>query len=155
MTQFTFRRAAERDLSEIVALLADDVLGGAREKAGTRLPQAYTAAFVAIDRDENQVLAVAEENGRIVGTLQLTFIPGLSRRGVWRGQIEAVRVASDRRSGMVGKAMFDWAIAQCRERGCKLVQLTTDKQRLDAHRFYERLGFAPTHIGYKLDLRDE
>ena len=90
--------------------------------------------------------------GLIIGTLQLTFIPGLSRNGAKRGQIEAVRIVSDRRGGKLGEAMFAWAIRECRERGCSLVQLTTDKARPDAHRFYDRLGFEPTHIGYKLEI---
>jgi GNAT superfamily N-acetyltransferase len=154
MVDLTFRRAAERDLGEIAALLADDILGASRERTDPLALQAYADAFAAIDRDENQFLAVAEDGGRIVGTLQLTFIPGLARGGIWRGQIEAVRIASDRRGEKIGEAMFAWAVEQCRARGCGLVQLTTDKARPDAHRFYERLGFAPTHVGYKLDLRE-
>lgn len=102
--------------------------------------------------DPNQLLAVAESAGRVVGTLQLSFIPGLSRLGMTRGQIEAVRIATSHRSAGAGQAMFDWAIGQCRARGCALVQLTTDKTRPDAHRFYERLGFVASHEGYKLGL---
>jgi GNAT superfamily N-acetyltransferase len=88
----------------------------------------------------------------VVGTLQLSFIPGIAHTGTWRGQIEAVRIAADRRSSGLGQEMFEWAIAQCRGRGCRLVQLTTDKSRPDAHRFYERLGFVASHLGYKLTL---
>jgi GNAT superfamily N-acetyltransferase len=154
MPCLTFRRATERDLGEIVALLADDFLGASREATDTYTRRAYTAAFGAIDSDKNQLLAVAEDSGHVIGTLQLTFIPGLARGGIWRGQIEAVRVASHRRGEMIGEAMFEWAIQLCRERGCGLAQLTTDKTRPDAHRFYDRLGFAPSHIGYKLTLRD-
>ncbi len=110
------------------------------------------AAFDAILADPNQLLAVAETAGSVVGVLQLTFIPGLSRLGMTRGQIEAVRIAASDRSAGLGQAMFEWAIAECRNRGCGLVQLTTDAARPDAHRFYERLGFKPSHVGYKLTL---
>ncbi|MFC0588661.1 GNAT family N-acetyltransferase [Novosphingobium aquiterrae] len=149
----TFRRARAVDVATIVALLADDMLGAAREASADAEAQlAYLAAFGEIDADPNQLLAVAELNGEIVGTLQLTFIPGLSRHGSKRGIIEAVRVASDSRSKKIGEAMIAWAIEQCRERRCRLVQLTTDKARIDAHRFYDRLGFEASHIGYKLAL---
>ena len=147
-----YRRATEADLEAIVALLADDVLGATREQAAEEVSERYRRAFAEIDADPNQFLCVVEEGGRIVGTLQLTFIPGLSRGGGKRGQIEAVRIARDRRGDGLGEAMFDWAIAECRNRGCTLVQLTTDKARPDAHRFYDRLGFEPSHIGYKLHL---
>jgi GNAT superfamily N-acetyltransferase len=147
-----YRRAQEADLGAIVALLADDVLGATRERAAKGVSESYRRAFAEIDADPNQFLCVVEEGGRIVGTLQLTFIPGLSRGGAKRGQIEAVRIARDLRGDGLGEAMFDWAIAECRNRGCTLVQLTTDKARPDAHRFYDRLGFAPSHIGYKLHL---
>lgn len=154
MAGLKFRRAAEQDLEAIIALLADDILGASREGRDVRTMQAYGAAFAEIDGDANQYLAVAEDDGRIVGTLQLTFIPGLARGGVRRGQIEAVRVAGDRRGEGIGEAMFQWAIQLCRDRGCGLVQLTTDKARPNAHLFYERLGFEPSHIGYKLALSD-
>lgn len=147
-----YRRATAADLAEIVALLADDVLGASREAALPVVDDGYRAAFAEIDADPNQFLCVVEEGQQIVGTLQLTFIPGLSRHGSKRGQIEAVRIARDRRGGKLGEAMFAWAIGTCRERGCSLVQLTTDKARPDAHRFYDRLGFEPTHIGYKLKI---
>lgn len=146
----TFRPACETDLFEIVGLLADDPLGELREDLRAPLPEAYRAAFSAIESDPNQLLVVAEHNGAIVGTLQLSFLPGLARKGAWRGQIEAVRIAKDRRGCKLGEAMFAWAIDECRARGCSLVQLTTDKARPDAHRFYDRLGFEPTHVGYKL-----
>lgn len=147
-----FRQAMRADLEPIVALLANDALGAGREDPSLPLDSAYTDAFAAIERDQNQLLAVAEAGGRIVGTLQLSFIPGISRRGMARGLIEAVRIADDQRSAGLGQAMFEWAIAACRERGCALVQLTTDKSRPDAHRFYERLGFVASHEGYKLGL---
>jgi len=152
MSGIVFRRAREADLPAIVAMLADDELGRLREDTGLPLAQGYLAAFEAIDSDPNQYLAVATEGDAIVGTLQLTFIAGLSRKGALRGQIEAVRVAASHRSKGVGQKMFEWAIDECRARGCILVQLTTDRDRLDAHRFYDRLGFEASHLGYKLKL---
>ena len=146
------RRARVDDLPAIVALLADDMIGQERESAGLERAPEYAAAFAAIDCDPHQLLAVAEHEATVVGMLQLSFIPGLSRRGMRRGQIESVRVARGERGGGIGRQMFDWAIAQCRERGCGLVQLTSDKRRPDAHRFYEALGFTASHEGYKLDL---
>jgi len=148
----TFRRAEARDLEAIIALLADDDLGAGREDPSHPPNPRYRTAFDAIEKDENQLLAVAELDGRVVGTLQLSFIPGLSRLGMTRGQIEAVRIAADARGGGLGEAMFEWAIEECRRRGCALVQLTTDRARPDAHRFYERLGFVASHIGYKRAL---
>jgi ribosomal protein S18 acetylase RimI-like enzyme len=147
-----FRDATAEDIPAIIAMLVDDELGKLREDLGTTPNAAYLAAFAAIERDPNQLLAVADQDGLVVGCLQLTFIPGLSRTGMWRGQIEAVRVASDQRGSGLGKAMMQWAIAQCRARGCGLVQLTTDKRRPDAHRFYEALGFEASHEGMKLAL---
>ena len=122
------------------------------EQAVERVGELGQTAFEAIDADPNQLLAVAEDDRGVIGTLQLSFIPGLSRKGAWRGQIEAVRVARDCRSEGLGRRMIEWAIAQCRGRDCALVQLTTDKARPDAHRFYEQLGFVASHIGYKLSL---
>ncbi|MEM7425685.1 MAG: GNAT family N-acetyltransferase [Pseudomonadota bacterium] len=148
----SFRKAARADLEEIIAILADDELGQSREDPSVPLSEDYVAAFGAIDTDPNQLLAVAVIAGKIAGTLQLTFIPGLSRHGSWRGQIEAVRIARARRGSGLGHAMFEWAIERCRERRCRLVQLTTDKTRPDAHRFYEQLGFTASHEGYKLQL---
>lgn len=144
-----FRRATAADLDAIVALLADDMLGATREKPGDPV---YAAAFAAIEADPNQFLAVVEEAGRIVGCLQLSFIPGLSRRGMWRGQIESVRIAASQRGAGLGRRMFEWAIETCRARGCGLVQLTTDKARPDARRFYESLGFTASHEGMKRAL---
>ncbi len=147
-----FRRATIKDLPTILALLADDPLGRNREAADGVVTDDYRAAFEAIDADPNQFLAVAEDESGIIGTLQLSFIPGLSRKGSWRGQIEAVRIAGHRRSEGLGGKMIERAIEECRARGCKLVQLTTDKARPDAHRFYEKLGFVASHVGYKLAL---
>ena len=146
----TFRRAAPVDLMALVALLADDPIGSERESAGT--DPCYAAAFSVIDGDPNQLLAVAERDGRVIGVLQLSFIPGLTRRGMWRGQIEGVRVDAGARGDGIGRAMLEWAIEECRKRGCGMVQLTSDKRRTAAHGFYEALGFRATHEGYKLLL---
>lgn len=150
MDDVTIRRAGAEDLPAIVALLADDALGATREDPSIPLNPRYLQAFEAIDRDSNQLLAVVERAGAVTGCMQLSFLPGLSRLGAWRGQIEGVRVAASERGSGVGAAMMDWAIQRCRERGCEIVQLTTDKSRTDAHRFYERLGFRATHEGMKL-----
>lgn len=152
MTALAFRTATANDLSTIIAMIADDQLGQAREDTGLPLDQRYLDAFAAIERDPNQRLVVAEQDGTVIGCMQITFIPGISRRGAWRGQIESVRVVRSKRGGGIGTAMFEWAIAECRRRGCKLVQLYTDKSRTDAHRFYERLGFKASHEGMKLSL---
>ena len=147
-----FRRAAPDDLETIVALLADDPIGRDRENPGPQLDACYREAFASIERDPNQLLVVAERGGQVIGVLQLSFIPGLTRRGMWRGQIEGVRVATGERAGGIGRALLEWAIEECRRRGCGLVQLTSDKRRSAAHRFYEALGFEATHQGYKLSL---
>lgn len=146
------RRAARSDVPAVVALLADDILGARRERSESPLPEAYYRAFEAIDADANHELLVAESDGRIVGTVQLTFLPGLSRQGMWRAQIEGVRVSSRERGHGIGEALVRHAIARAKERGCGLVQLTSDKQRVDAVRFYERLGFTASHEGMKLAL---
>jgi len=146
------RKATSADVAAIVAMLADDGLGAKREDASLPLRDEYLNAFAAIDADPNQFLAVVEHDGRIIGCMQLSFIPGLSRLGQWRGQIESVRIASDIRGGGIGRQMIEWAIEKCRERGCGLVQLTTDKSRSDALRFYQSLGFTDSHEGLKLSL---
>jgi ribosomal protein S18 acetylase RimI-like enzyme len=146
----TFRDAAPADIPAIVAMLADDALGARRE--GAPDDPGYAAAFAAIAADPNERLIVAERDGAVIGTLQLGFIPGLSRRGAWRGQIEGVRVAVGARGQGVGEAMIRWAVAESRRRGCAMVQLTTDRSRADAHRFYARLGFEQSHLGFKLTL---
>jgi GNAT superfamily N-acetyltransferase len=147
-----FRRARADELRTIVGLLADDPIGRTRESSAAELDRRYAEAYASIDRDPNQLLAVAERGGKIVGVLQLSFIPGLTRSGMWRGQIEGVRVASIERGTGIGRAMIEWAVAECRQRGCGLVQLTSDKRRSGAHEFYEALGFQATHEGYKLPL---
>lgn len=149
--ELVFRKALGVDLPEIVRLLTDDEIGMKREDGNGEL-SSYRSAFLDIDADPNQFLCVVESDGQVVGTLQLTFIPGLSRGGAKRGQIEAVRVARDRRNEGIGRAMFDWAIEKCHVENCSLVQLTTDKARPDAHRFYESLGFEASHVGYKLQF---
>jgi GNAT superfamily N-acetyltransferase len=146
----TLRRAAAGDVPAIVALLADDPIGASRETPDDREP--YAASFRAIDADPNQMLVVVERSDRVVATMQLTFIPGLSRRGTWRAQIEGVRVASTERGAGYGEQLMRWAIEQARQRGCALVQLTSDARRAEAHRFYERLGFVASHTGFKLAL---
>jgi len=143
-------RAARRDdVPAIVRLLADDTLGARREQPTDPLPQAYWDAFDAISTQGGNELLVADANGEVVGCLQLTIIPGLSRMGVRRGQIEGVRVSSQHRGRRIGEALVEAATDRARQLGCALVQLTTDKRRVDAHRFYERLGFESTHIGMK------
>lgn len=151
-TPITFRPATESDLPAIVAMLADDALGAAREDTSEPLAPGYRAAFAAIAADPNQMLVVGERDGAVVATMQLSFLPGLSHKGAWRGQVEAVRVAGALRGHGIGEAMMAWAIARCRDRGCRQVQLTTDKSRKAAHRFYERLGFKASHEGMKLVL---
>lgn len=152
MTELLFRKARREDLPAIVALIADDGLGRRRENLSDQLPSTYVAAFEALERDDNQLPAVVDRDGDVMGYMQITFIPGLSRQGMWRGQLESVRIASSLRGRGIGKAFFEWAIDQCRVRGCGLVQLTTDKRRADAHRFYEDLGFIASHEGMKLSL---
>jgi len=146
------RKAVAADVAAIVAMLADDALGAKREDASVPLRDSYRNAFAAIDADRNQLLAVVEQESEIIGCMQISFIPGLSRMGMWRGQIESVRIASHIRGGGIGRRMIEWAIERCRERGCRLVQLTTDKARSDALRFYQSLGFVDSHEGLKLSL---
>ena len=152
MSDIDIRRAQEADVPAIVTMLADDPLGRGREDTSEPLAKAYRDAFAAVDADPNQFLAVMTDGGQVIGTLQITFLAGLSLQGAWRGQIEAVRVAAGRRGERLGQRLLEWAIQKCRERGCRVVQLTTNKSRQDAHRFYDRLGFKASHIGYKLDL---
>ena len=147
----TLRRAEAEDLPSIVDLLADDPLGSTREGADAGYGP-YERAFEEISADPRQLLVVAVDGQEIVATLQLTVISGLSRRGARRAQIEAVRVARGHRSRGLGAAMIQWAIRESAARQCALVQLTSDKSRVDAHRFYERLGFTATHEGFKIML---
>lgn len=149
------REATRRDVASIVSLLAQDELGRQRESAGEPLPDSYWAAFDAINDDPDNLLVVAENEGVIVGTLQVTFLPYLTFRGSWRAQVEAVRVKADRRGQQVGRQLMQWAIDRAEDHGCHLVQLTTNKERTDAHRFYESLGFEATHEGMKLYLEGD
>ncbi|WP_240722740.1 GNAT family N-acetyltransferase [Poseidonocella sp. HB161398] len=146
------RDACAADLPALVRLLMDDDLGRLREEAGPPLPQGYLDAFAAIDRDPCHRLLVAERDGAVIGTLQLSFLPGLSHHGAWRAQIEAVRIARTLRGQGHGRALIARAIAEARARGCRLVQLTSDKARSEAHRFYGSFGFVPSHEGFKLVL---
>ena len=152
MVEILFREAQRADLPYIIRLLADDQLGQTREVVSEPLNPAYLAAFEAMENDPNQILAVADADGVVTGCLQITFIPGLSRAGAWRGQIEGVRVAARHRGEGLGERFLSWAVEYCRARDCKLVQLTSDKQRPDAIRFYEKLGFVASHEGLKLSL---
>ncbi len=149
------RRATRADVEAIVRLLADDPLGSARERYQQPLPESYLQAFDAIDRDPQQELVVVDDGGEVVGTLQLTIIPYLTYQGGRRAQIEAVRVSAARRGAGLGERLCTWAIERARERGCHVVQLTTDKQRPDALRFYEKLGFVASHEGMKHHLGSE
>ena len=149
-----FRPASREDLPAIVRMLAADPLGAKRETCSSPLAQGYYAAFEAIDRDPNNELVVAVSvDATVVGVLQITFIPSITYRGGWRALIEGVRVAAPLRSSGIGRQMFEWAIQRAAHRGCHLVQLTTDKARPDAVRFYEQLGFVASHEGMKLRLR--
>jgi GNAT superfamily N-acetyltransferase len=151
----TFRPAIREDLERIVQLLADDPLGSKREAVSLPIASSYERAFEAIAGDLNNELVVAEQAATVVGVLQLTFIPYLTHQGSWRALIEGVRVAAEVRSTGVGKQLFIWAIGRARERGCRMVQLTSDKSRPDAIRFYQSLGFTASHEGMKLQLAYE
>jgi ribosomal protein S18 acetylase RimI-like enzyme len=146
-SSITIRRARCDDVGAIVAMLADDALGAARERIEDPLPACYFAAFDALDRDPNIQLMVAEEQGVVVGCLQLCILPGLSSQGASRALIEDVRVASKRRSRGIGEQLVRWAVSEARGKGCKLVELLTHHTRIDAQRFYERFGFQRSHVG--------
>ncbi|MER8028796.1 GNAT family N-acetyltransferase [Streptomyces bauhiniae] len=150
MTDLDIRPARTADIPAIVTLLADDPLGAQRESPDDLTP--YLAAFERLDTDPNQHLVVAVRYGRVIGTLQLTIIPGLSRQGATRSLIEAVRIHADERGSGLGSELIQWAVDTSRRLGCHVVQLTSDKTRTDAHRFYDRLGFTASHEGFKLSL---
>jgi ribosomal protein S18 acetylase RimI-like enzyme len=144
----TIRRARRDDVGSIIAMLADDRLGGPRERLEDPLPQVYFDAFERVARDPNIQLVVAEDGeGAVVGCLQLCILPGLSSQGASRGLLEDVRVASHLRSRGIGEQLVQWAVTEARAKGCKLVELLTHHTRVDAQRFYERLGFARSHVG--------
>ena len=146
----SLREARREDVAAIVKMLADDQLGKSRENLDDMTP--YLKAFNAIVADPQNSLWVWDEQGKVVGCLQLTYLPGISQKGAWRAQVEGVRVESSRRGAGIGNRMMTTVMQMARERGCYQMQLTTDKRRLDAHRFYERLGFAKSHEGMKLKL---
>lgn len=148
------REASAADLPAIIAMLHDDETARHREDPSLPLDPRYLAAFEAIEADPNQQLIIAELDGEPAGTMQLSFLPGLSFRGAWRAQIEAVRIASHLRGRRLGEQMIAWAVDRARARDCKMVQLTSTATRLAAHRFYARLGFVQSHVGMKLHLRD-
>jgi GNAT superfamily N-acetyltransferase len=152
IAQLTARPAERRDLAAMLALIADDVLGKNRDMAADDHDPVYLSAFNEITNDPNQLLLIGELAGEIVAMLQMTYIPGLSRRGAVRANIEVMRVKSTLRSQGIGAWLIGEAIGLARTRGCALVQLTSDVQRVEAHRFYERLGFAKSHAGFKLKL---
>ncbi|MBE4734743.1 MULTISPECIES: GNAT family N-acetyltransferase [Streptomyces] len=150
MGDLDIRPATEHDVPEIVAMLADDPLGAQRESPDDLAP--YLTALERLSGDPHQQVMVAVRQGRVVGTLQLTIVPGLSRRGSTRAIIEGVRIHADERGSGLGSRLIEWAIDSSRAQGCQLVQLTSDATRTEAHRFYERLGFEATHVGFKLPL---
>jgi GNAT superfamily N-acetyltransferase len=150
MSDLQIRPASPADIPAIVAMLADDPLGARRESPDDLAP--YTEAFARLAGDPNQHLVVAEREGRVVGTLQLTLVHGLSRRGATRSIIEAVRIHAEERGSGLGSRLIEWAVEESRRQNCQLVQLTSDTSRTDAHRFYERLGFEASHVGFKRTL---
>ncbi|MFF1447600.1 GNAT family N-acetyltransferase [Streptomyces sp. NPDC058274] len=150
MGDLEIRRAGADDVPAMVAMLADDPLGAERESPDDLTP--YLAALDRLSADPHQHLMVAVREGRVIGTLQLTVIPGLSRKGATRSIIEGVRVHADERGSGLGSLLIEWAVDESRRQGCQLVQLTSDATRTDAHRFYERLGFTASHVGFKLPL---
>ncbi|WP_309069299.1 GNAT family N-acetyltransferase [Microbacterium sp.] len=151
--EFSVRAAAPDDLEPLVALISGDPVSAARgDTASPQDRDAYARALDAIQEDPRNVQLVAERDGDVIGTLQLTLIPGISRRGSARLQVEAVRVRDDQRSAGIGRALMRWVGEVAPALGAQLVQLTSDAQRVDAHRFYERLGYEASHVGYKLHV---
>jgi ribosomal protein S18 acetylase RimI-like enzyme len=146
----TIRRARLEDVGVIVAMLADDPLGSGRERIERPLPPSYFQAFEVIENDPNIQLVVAEQDGAVVGCLQLCILAGLSSQGASRALVEDVRVASHCRSRGIGEQMLQWAVAEARTKRCKLVELLTHNTRVNAQRFYKRLGFQPSHVGMTL-----
>jgi ribosomal protein S18 acetylase RimI-like enzyme len=149
-----FRLATRADLPSVVRLLADEQqTADQRERYESPLPESYYSAFKQINNDPNHELIVAERNGEVIGTLHLMFLPSVSFQGGLRAQIESVRVDKRFQSQGIGSQMMKWSMERARQRGAHIVQLTTHKSRVDAHRFYERLGFKGTHLGMKLSLK--
>ena len=147
-----FRQAVKSDIASLVSLLADDDLGVSREDISMPLNQSYLDAFLNIEQDPNNELTVVQHNGELVGMLQLTFIPYLTHTGSWRCLIEGVRIAKEYRGQGLGSRFITWAIERAGEKNCSIVQLTSDKQRPQALKFYESLGFQATHEGFKLKI---
>lgn len=152
MPRLSYRDATRDDIAFIVGIIVADSVVPTNDLPDQPDHPAYVAAFEAISADPNQRMVIAEIDGAPVGTVQLTFIPGLNHLGMWRGLIEAVHIVPAQRSKGLGGEMIQWALSECRTRGCGVVQLTSNKQRLDAHRFYERLGFEKSHEGFKFYL---
>lgn len=148
-----FREATRKDLPEIVRMLGDDFLGATRERYENPLPESYLKAFEEIQNDKNNELIVAEIGSEIVGTLQITFTPSISLQGAKRATVESVRVDAKHRGKGLGKDLMQWAIERAKREGCHILQLTTNGERTDAHRFYENLGFKGSHLGMKLNLK--
>ncbi|WP_229197952.1 GNAT family N-acetyltransferase [Bradyrhizobium acaciae] len=150
-SSIVIRHARREDVAAIVGMLADDPLGSARERIEDPLPQSYYDAFGRVERDPNLQLVVAvDPEGTVVGCLQLAVLPGISSQGGSRGLLEDVRVAKHCRSRGIGERLVQWAVAEAQARGCMLVELLTHHTRIDAQRFYERLGFARSHVGMTL-----
>jgi len=145
----TYRHATPEDLPFIVGLIVEDAVVATNDSVADANHADYAAALRAIDADPNQEMFVVEDAGKPIGCFQLSYLPGLMRRGMWRGMIEVVHVSESERNRGYGSQMMRWALERCRERGCGMVQLTSNKKRTDAHRFYERLGFSRSHEGFK------
>jgi len=145
----TYRAAKPEDLPFIVGLIVEDSVVATDDNPADAMHPDYTKALAAMDADPNQEMFVVEDNGQAIGCFQLSYLPGLMRRGMWRGQIEVVHVSEALRNRGYGSQMMRWALRRCREKGCGMVQLTSNKKRLDAHRFYVRLGFQQSHEGFK------
>ncbi len=151
--ELIFRQATLKDLSEIVRMMSDDFWGATRECYENPLPESYLEAFRKIDEDKNNELIVVEKDGEIIGTLQITFTPSISFQGGIRATIESVRIDEKYRGKGIGGELMKWAIERAKNENCIFVQLTTNNERTDSHRFYQRLGFEGTHLGMKLKLK--
>ncbi len=152
-TTLTYRAATEADLPFIDGLIEEDEIAATRDPASPDMAAEQLEALRAVSADPFHTLYIVEREGVPVGSFQLSFVPGVSRRGAWRGQIESVRVSAAARGLGIGEEMMRWAIERCEERRCGIVQLTSDRKREAAHRFYARLGFEPSHTGFKLKLK--
>ncbi len=148
--ELTYHHATPEDLPFIIGQIVEDSVVALDDDAGDAMAPFYVDALAAITADPHQEMYVVRLDGEAVGCFQLSYLPGLMRRGMWRGQIEVVHVAESRRNAGIGSQMMRWAVERCREKGCGMVQLTSNKKRIDAHRFYERLGFQRSHEGFKL-----